>query len=141
MTDKNPLAVAKFGTHTTVPYQLIFVSYSRSDSRVVEMYRRVQQAVGNEVFMDTYSIRAGEEWHAALALGIDTADVFQLFWSKNSAESLAVKDEWNYALAYRCPKTRGVGFIRPIYWTLPMPAPPPEELRHLNFRYVPLGND
>jgi hypothetical protein len=133
----NPLAAAKFDSHTSVPYQGIFVSYSRKDAKVVRMYRLVQEAVGNDVFMDTYSIRAGENWEAALANAIDTADIFQLFWSENSAKSSSVRNEWDYALNHRYPETRCVGFIRPVYWSLPMPAPP-GELKHLNFKFVPL---
>jgi hypothetical protein len=133
----NPLAAARFGSHTSVAYQGIFISYSRKDDRVVRMYQRVQKAVGNDVFIDTDSIRPGEGWEAALAKAIDTADIFQLFWSENSATSSSVRDEWDYALNHRCLETRCVGFIRPVYWSKPMPAAP-DELRHLNFRYVPL---
>jgi len=102
------------------------------------MYRRVQHAVGNDVFVDTYSIRAGARWEEALANAIDGADIFQLFWSENSAKSTYVRYEWDYALKFRCPETRCVGFIRPVYWRIPIPAMPPDELKHLNFKYVPL---
>jgi hypothetical protein len=139
ITRPNPLVVAKYCSSTFLPYQKIFVSYSRKDNKVVKMYRNAQQAVGNDVFVDTYSIRAGENWKVALANAIDTADIFQLFWSKYSAKSPSVKDEWDYALRYRCPKDRCENFIRPVYWTIPIPAEPPEELKHLNFKYIPLG--
>jgi hypothetical protein len=130
--------VSRFSSQSAVPYQSIFVSYSRKDWRVVRMYRRVQDAVGNDVFVDTYSIRAGTDWRNALETAIDAADIFQLFWSANSAKSCSVRDEWTYALSTRHTETRCAGFIRPFYWTLPIPAKPPEELKHLNFRYVPL---
>jgi hypothetical protein len=114
------------------------VSYSRKDAAVAEAFRLAQLALGNEVFMDTYSIRTGENWQAALAKAIDTADIFQLFWSAHAAESPNVHDEWDYALKYRCPNTRCADFIRPVYWEQPLPVPPPPELGHLNFRFVPL---
>lgn len=134
----NPLAAAKSNSQTTELYQKIFISYSRHDKEVIEAYRFAQLAIGNDIFMDTYSIRSGEDWRAALANAIDTADVFQLFWSKDSAVSANVRDEWDYALKYRCPQNNCVDFIRPVYWVNPIPVPPPDELKHLNFKYVPL---
>jgi hypothetical protein len=119
-------------------YQRVFVSYSRKDKAVVETYRLAQLAIGNDVFMDTYSIRVGENWQAALAKAIDEADIFQLFWSELASQSDNIRDEWDYALNHRCPDTRCESFIRPVFWEQPMPAPPPE-LVHLNFRYVPLA--
>lgn len=137
-TAMNSLAAAKLASQTSVTYQSIFVSYSRQDAEVVDVYRRVQDAVGNDVFIDTYSIRAGENWRAALARAIDVADIFQLFWSENSATSPSVAEEWHYALDHRYLETRCAGFIRPVYWRWPIPAEPPDELKHLNFRYVQL---
>ncbi|MBI5666842.1 MAG: HEAT repeat domain-containing protein [Chloroflexi bacterium] len=132
----NPLAAARLSHTTAKLYQRIFVSYSRRDQEVAETYRLAQMALGNDVFMDSYSIRVGEDWRAALARAIDEADTFQLFWSPNAAESENVRHEWDYALRYRCPDTRCESFIRPVYWNQPMPAPP-SELAHLHFRYVP----
>lgn len=133
----NPLAAAKL-THTepSPTYDRIFISYSRKDNVVAENYRLAQIAAGNEVFMDTYSIRTGEDWRVALANAIDQADIFQLFWSENSANSENVRDEWDYALQFRCAQDRCAEFIRPVFWDDPMPQPP-AELSHLNFRRVP----
>lgn len=132
----NPLADARLRSATAQMYQKIFISYSRDDASVAEAYRLAQQAAGHDVFMDSYSIRTGENWQAALARAIDEADIFQLFWSKHAAESGNVRDEWDYALGYRCPDDRCVQFIRPVFWEHPM-LPPPSELAHLNFKYVP----
>lgn len=135
--DANPLAAAKLATQTARMYHRVFVSYSRKDAEVAEAYRLAQIAIGNDVFMDSYSIRVGEDWRAALARAIDDADIFQLFWSNHSAESENVHDEWDYALKYKCPDQNCTYFIRPVFWTKPMPHPP-QELSHLNFRFVPL---
>src|SRR5262249_42191219 len=54
----NPLAAAKLRQRSAASYQKIFVSYSRKDAAVVEGYRLAQEALGNEVFVDSYSIRA-----------------------------------------------------------------------------------
>lgn len=134
----NPLAAAKLAYEESTVYQKIFVSYSRADTNVVEMYKLAQEALGNEVFVDTYSIRTGQDWQAALAKAIDSADVFQLFWSENSAKSENVRDEWDYALKYRCSEDSCRTFIRPVFWVKPLPVKPPPELGHLNFRYVNL---
>lgn len=136
----NPLAAAKQLTQSDPAklYTKIFISYSRKDKPVAEAYRLAQLALGNDVFMDTYSIRTGEDWRVALARAIDSADIFQLFWSENSAASDNVRNEWDYALHYRCAENHCVEFIRPVFWKAPMPVPPPAELSHLNFRYVPL---
>jgi hypothetical protein len=134
----NPLAAAKLATQTARAYQSIFISYSRQDAEVAEAYRLAQLAMGNDVFMDSYSIRVGEDWRAALARAIDSADIFQLFWSSHSAESENVRDEWDYALKYKCPDQNCTYFIRPVFWNKPMPHPP-QELSHLNFRFVPLA--
>ncbi|GAB5493144.1 MAG: hypothetical protein Phog2KO_33590 [Phototrophicaceae bacterium] len=116
-------------------YQKIFVSYSRNDTMIAEQYRKVQLMLGNTIFMDTHSIRVGEEWESALKKFIDSADVFQLFWSTHSAQSEHVRFEWDYALTHRCPDTRCARFIRPIYWEKPLENIP-LELGHLHFSFV-----
>lgn len=137
-TPQNPLALARLRRQNGQLYQKIFISYSRKDAAIAKAYRLAQIAAGHEVFLDTESIRAGEDWQAALADAIDKADIFQLFWSSSSAASQNVRDEWDYCLHYKCAENECRGFIRPVYWQMPMPPPPPE-LGHLNFRYVPLN--
>jgi hypothetical protein len=121
-------------------YQKIFVSYSRIDQVIAERYKQAQTALGNEAFIDVDNLRTGENWRFGLANAINCADVFQLFWSKNSANSKYCRYEWTYALEYRCPDTKCEGFIRPVYWEKPM-LDPPSELSHINFKYVPLGSN
>lgn len=134
----NPLAAAKASQQSTArAYQKIFISYSRRDFEVTRSYQAAQKALGNDVFLDTESIRTGENWQAALARAIDAADVMQLFWSAHSARSPNVRDEWQYALEHRCPADRCAKFIRPVYWRSPMPEVP-AELGHLHFRLVDL---
>jgi hypothetical protein len=133
----NPLARAKVTHSSAQMYSRIFISYSRADAEFANAYRLAQLAAGHDVFLDTESIRTGENWQAALAKAIDNADIFQLFWSESSAASPNVRDEWDYALKHKCSDDQCAGFIRPVYWHKPMPAPP-KALEHLNFRYVPL---
>lgn len=129
-----------FETKTVNPYQRIFISYSHKDSKVAQLYKTAQVALGNEVFLDVDSLRAGENWKNALAKAIDSADILQLFWSENSANSEYCRYEWDYALQHKCPDNRCETFIRPVYWQQPMPQPP-TELEHLNFKYAPFQDE
>lgn len=141
-TISNPLMNAKLQSKTVTPYQRIFISYSRLDSKVVRAYKLAQIALGNEAFLDVDNLRTGENWRAALARAIDDADVFQLFWSENSANSEHCRYEWDYALRTRCADKKCEGFIRPVYWSGLQPNPdPPTELSDFNFRYVPFENE
>jgi hypothetical protein len=132
----NPLALEKMNSQSTAPYQRIFISYSRKDTEIARAYKLAQLALGNDTFLDVDNLRAGENWQAALATAISEADIFQLFWSEDSSMSQYCRYEWEYAIKHRCPDNQCEGFIRPVYWRNPMPAPP-NELSHLNFKFVP----
>jgi hypothetical protein len=120
-------------------YRKIFASYSRRDMAIVEQFERYAAALGDRYLRDLVDLQAGEKWNDGLKRLIDEADVFQLFWSRNSMASPFVRDEWMYALSLNREN-----FIRPMYWEQPFPeAPPslpPAELRELHFnllgRYV-----
>ncbi len=114
------------------PYQRIFVSYSHDDSEVADSLERAYKALGNEYLRDIDILRSGEEWNPALLRHIDEAEIFQLLWSQSAGESPYVRQEWQHALSLQRKQ-----FIRPVYWKLPMPAPPPE-LASIHFAYVVL---
>lgn len=114
-------------------YRKIFTSYSHSDTPIVLAIRRAYQALGDESFLDSENLRAGQNWNAALMRAIDSADIFQLFWSNHAAQSPYVYQECSYALTH----ARYDSFIRPVYWEKPMRNPPPE-LSHLHFAYYEL---
>ena len=64
---------------------------------------------------------------------IKDADMFQLFWSTNSMYSHFVRQEYQYALSLH-----RAYFVLPVYWEIPFPEKPeenlpPEELRRLHF--------
>lgn len=133
----NPFAKAKMESTTTSGYEKIFISYSRRDKRIANAFKIMQEAAGHDVFFDVDDIRTGEDWQAAIARAIDTADYFQLFWSEHSASSEWCTYEWDYALNYRCKDDKCREFIRPVWWADPMP-PPPDILGHLNFKHIDL---
>ena len=114
------------------PYRRIFASYSHKDSSIVAEVSGFARSLGDRYLVDLTELRAGEAWSEGLQQLIRQADVFQLFWSRNSMVSPHVRKEWEHALSLGRP-----GFVRPTYWEDPMPtAPglPPEALLRLHFQ-------
>jgi hypothetical protein len=115
----------------TRPCNTVFCSYSRKDEQIVKRVEAIISALGIEYLRDVTTIRSGEVWTEALREYIDKADMFQLFWSEAAAMSEHVRMEWSYAYNLRRPN-----FIRPVYWTNPLP-PIPTELQNIQFVYRP----
>jgi hypothetical protein len=118
------------------PYRRIFPSYSHLDEPIVQQVEAYARTLGDEYLRDVTHLRSGEVWSERLADFIRTADVFQLFWSRNSMSSTWVRREWEYALSLGRPL-----FIRPTYWETPMPESPelpPPALRALHFQRLPV---
>ena len=115
------------------PSNKIFISYSHRDTDFALVFRNVLRAVGYDVLIDIDDLRAGQVWNDELMRMIEGADVFQLFWSLNSSQSEYCRREWEHALKQNKP----AGFIRPVYWHKPLPAPP-AELSQFHFDYVEL---
>ena len=114
-------------------YDTVFASYSHQDSRIVERVEAAAKTLGMSYLRDVITLRSGEHWNKALLEMIDQANIFQLFWSPASAQSAYCQQEWEYALNL---KRDDQLFIRPVYWTQPMPDPP-ATLEHLHFAYQP----
>jgi len=100
----------------------IFISYSHRDTDIVHNFKQAYEAIGHNVLVDYETLRSGQNWNAELMRMIERANIFQLFWSENSSKSEYCRQEWQYALGLK----RGEGFIRPVYWKEPIPAPPTE---------------
>ena len=115
-------------------YRKIFVSCSPKDAPIVEEFERFVESLGDQYLRDVRLLRCGDRWSDTVAQKIAEADVFQLFWSRNSMRSRLVQQEWEYALSL---KRKGEGFVRPVYWEDPFPEDPPhlppEELRRIPF--------
>jgi len=114
----------------------IFMSYSHRDTDIVLNCQKAYQALGFTVLIDRDTLHSGQKWNDELLRMIERADIFQLFWSENSSKSEYCRQEWQHALD--CNK--GVGFIRPVYWNEPIPAPPPE-LSDLHFDFAPFATE
>ena len=132
----NPTATNLTNT-TTKPYHSIFCSYSHKDTWIVERVEKAYKALGMDFLRDVVKLKSGQDWNAELLNMIDRADIFQLFWSSNAAQSKYVRQEWEYALKRSTGRT---AFIRPVYWEQPMPPVPPE-LGHIHFAYQPELDD
>lgn len=119
-------------------YRKIFASYSHRDRAIVENFAHAYRVVGDQYLQDVLVLRSGERWNARLLELIEDADVFQLFWSRNSMRSPHCRDEWEHALALQREE-----FVKPIYWEEPIPEDlenelPPAALRALHFAKVPV---
>jgi hypothetical protein len=116
---------------STRPFRKVFASYSHRDVQIVKAMEHHVKALGYEYLRDVVHLRSGEPWNDRLLGLINDADIFQLFWSSNSARSTHVEREWRYALGLSRE-----AFVRPAFWEIPMPAPP-ESLRSLHFYRLP----
>jgi TIR domain len=114
----------------------VFVSFSRRDLSIVDACGDFYRALGVEVMLDHPQARSGDDWRLRLHELIDTADVFQLYWSAAAATSREVEHEWRYALTLT---GKGSRFIRPIYWEPSLP-PVPGELSRLQFSHLDLDH-
>jgi hypothetical protein len=109
-------------------FRKVFPSYSSNDVEVVEAMEQFQ-TTGSEYLRNVLKMRGGQQWSEGLTATIADADVFQLFWSRNAAQSAQVEREWRQAIALPV-------FVRPVYWEIPMPEAP-EPLRRLQFCFLP----
>ena len=113
-------------------YQAVFVSYSHEDSEIVDQLEKAYRVLGMEYLRDIRVLRSGDTWNSTLLGKIEVADVFQLCWSQAAKRSEYVTREWRHALAQKRKS-----FVRPMYWQIPMPEPPPE-LAEIHFAYLSL---
>jgi Pentapeptide repeats (8 copies) len=123
-----------FTDERVVAYRDTFPSYSTKDKLIERACETAMEAGGDRFVSEVRQVRAeGKEGNPKLLELIERADVFQLFWSKNAAESPQVEREWRHALTLR---TTRPSLIRLVYWTAePYPIPPelePIDLGHLD---------
>jgi pSer/pThr/pTyr-binding forkhead associated (FHA) protein len=117
---------------TTQAYTRVFASYNKQDTAIAQAYSDVSRVLGIDV-QQREALRSCEPLHDSVKQAIEEAEVFQLFWSSQSAQSVYIKQEWQYALELQ----RSEDFLHPIYWDVPLlTAPAP--LAALQFTYLPL---
>ena len=71
----------------------VFVSYSRKDSDWADAFRKTPKRRRWSVFLDTRSIRPGDEWSEEIDVAIDAAKVVVVLWSASSVRSSHVVAE------------------------------------------------
>ncbi len=118
-------------------YQAVFCSYSHKDIAIARLVEAAVLTLGYTYLRDMTTLRAGEDWNEALMAMIDRADIFQLFWSENSAGSKYVEQEWRYALDLIEAQRKDRRFIRPVRWVDPPQPNPPSDLGWINFYFQP----
>jgi hypothetical protein len=123
-----------FNDERVAAYRDTFPSYSIKDKLIERACETALEAGGDRFVSDVRRLRAdGKEGNPKLLELIEQADVFQLFWSKNAAESQQVEREWRHALTLRATRPN---LIRLVYWTAePYPIPSdlePIDLGHLD---------
>ncbi len=114
-------------------YDSIFASYSHDDAQIVRRVENACRALGLDYLRDVISLKSGQDWSDQLFELIEQADIFQLFWSQSAATSAHVEREWRHGLQLHTDKR---AFIRPVYWSQPIPPVPPE-LSRIHFSYQP----
>jgi hypothetical protein len=118
------------------PYRYVFPSYSHQDGYIVEQLEAYAESFGDKYLRDIHNLRSGERWNDKLAGFIKQADVFQLFWSDNSAKSTYVEHEWRHALLQRDSRSDPY-FVRPVYWSKKPASPIPQDLQDIHFARIP----
>jgi hypothetical protein len=116
------------------PFAQIFVSYAHEDSCIVDHVVSLGPA-SRIAYLRDRQIPPGSNWRDVLQEYINTADLFQLFWSRNARISVEVENEWRQALLV--PKK---DFILPVYWEkdlLEDEGGKPKELAHIEFCRLP----
>ena len=111
----------------------IFASYAHEDTAIVQACKEAYKLLGIHLYVDRDDLLSGQPWRATLQKLIATSDLFQLYWSKSSADSIEVEKEWRLAL--QVSTSRPNNFIRPFYWQESLPKPP-RELGHIHFAYL-----
>ena len=118
-------------TATARPLASAFASYSSQDASLVALCLSALKRwdPGLDVFMDCLDLTPNEDWQRELERIIPTKEVFLLFWF-NSARDFP----WVAWELQEAKSSKGLEWIRPMPIDDPEIAPPPEDLKHLQFR-------
>jgi len=114
-------------------YRKAFISYASEDR--AEVLKRVQTlgALKIKYFQDVLDLDPGDRWEKELYKEIDECDLFMLFWSSASRESVWVYKEALYARQRQIDSHSDEPDIIPMIIEGPPPPKPWPELAHLHF--------
>jgi hypothetical protein len=113
------------------PASTAFASYAAKDATLVATCLSALKRWDPEldVFMGCLDLMPNERRRQELERIIPAKDTFLLFWSVNARASQSVAWELHVAKT-----TKGLAYVRPMPIDDPDIAPPPDELKHLQFR-------
>jgi hypothetical protein len=114
-------------------YGEAFVSYASADRAAVLRCVQMLSVVGIRYFADVATLDPGDRWRRRIEAGIDSCDLFLLFWSRRAKQSRLVRAEVRHALARQGGDTLAPPEIRPLILDRPPVSPPWPELRELHF--------
>lgn len=115
------------------PYSNVYVSLADADAYLAKRFETIFESLGMYNMRDIVQTRQQDGWNEDLMKAVDTADVFQLFWSASAADSDIVQQEIARALARDAVNRR---FLRAVYWEQPAAALP-ESLDKVELTYMP----
>lgn len=90
----------------------VFLSYSRSDSQIVDRIANDLQSEGIDIWFDRQNIKAGQDWREQIEKALSNASFLVVFISKNSLGSRIVQQE--YRTAFERQKLTGGTRLIPI---------------------------
>ena len=135
-----PLTISRRGDEETVdavasdyqPYSYVFISYASEDRPLIDAVSKALEQAGVEHFYDVETLRAGQDWAAALKTHVGRADLFMLYWSKDAVASKWVAQEAAWAQELRAKSPVYSPDIKPYAIGDPPPSPP-KALADLHF--------
>ncbi|MFN3721282.1 MAG: toll/interleukin-1 receptor domain-containing protein [Rhizobium rhizophilum] len=74
------------------PETFVFVSYSNKDRQVTANLRSILMMAGIPIWWDQ-DLGLGDQWRSKISDSLDSATAVLTLWTKNSAQSLAVREE------------------------------------------------
>ena len=80
------------------PQERVFASYAHKDEELVLPLVNYLRAFHVQAFRDKDDIPPGAQWELSLVEAIRSATSVAVFWSKASAESAHVRQEWAEAI-------------------------------------------
>jgi hypothetical protein len=109
-------------------YNSAFASHSKHDIKRVHDMVSSYENMGMDVYMHAVEGRQGEDWWKRIQNEIVARDLFLLFWSANARHSREVRHEYLFALQRKGTAAIRIHALEDIH-----SAPPPRELKHLQF--------
>lgn len=125
-------AIAEKARAKADPFDLVFPAYNPADQVITDKLEQVYMTLGLDYLRDVLAAQRDGVWNDRVRELIGQADVFQLYWSQNAAQSEAVRQAWTYALSLT---GKPANFVRPVFWEQPYPAIP-DRLKAFQFSYM-----